>query len=154
MSDLDDAIFADLFAAEGAQPLLWEVASRCSCYSTDSHQPTWGCTLCGGLGAVFAPPVPVTGLFRSQTRWQGPREQGEIAHGEAQVTTPLSVKPGYTDRRVRDRFTVLPATGDAAEGRVFYPAADPVPFLFAGVQRAWRVTLQSLEQSQRLIPQP
>lgn len=154
MSDLDDSIFTSLFLSEGAHQMTWEVATRCSCYSTDTRQPTWGCPHCGGLGAVFAEAIIVRGLFRAQSRWQGSRAQGELAHGEAQFTTPLSCKPGYTDRRIRDRFTVIPAVGDLTEGRIFYPGAEPVPFLFNGVQRAWRVQLQSMDQTDRVVPQP
>jgi len=55
---------------------------------------------------------------------------------------------------VRDRFTTVVAVGDSEQplpdglpatfkGRVFYPAAPAVPFIFNNVQRAWRVQLQS-----------
>lgn len=154
MASIDDALFEDIFTAEGASTLLWEVASRCSCYSEDSKQPQWGHELCGGLGVVYADPVTIRALFRAQSRYISPRREGELDHGEAQLTTRLEHKPGYTDRRVRDRYTVVPATGDAAAGRVFYPAAVAVPFIFDNVQRAWRVQLQSMEQSARIVPQP
>ena len=152
MSATDDAIFADLFISEGAITLDWETATRCSCWSDDSKQPDWNHDVCGGTGIIYAAPQRVTGLFRSQSRWISPRREGEIDHGEAQLTTPLSVKPNYVDRRIRDRFTVV-QEGDTPAGRVFYPATPPVPFLFDGVQYAWRVQLQAADQADRVVPQ-
>lgn len=152
MSAVDDAIFADLFQSEGAITMTWEVASRCTCWSADSRQPLWDCPLCSGYGVQFTQPVTITGLFRSQSRWISPRREGEIDHAEAQLTTPLSVKPNYTDRRVRDRFIVT-QEGDTNKGRVFYPATPPTPFLFDGVQYAWRVQLQGADQDDRVVPQ-
>lgn len=150
--DLDTAIFEELFGSwEGAVALSWEQASRCSCYSEDSKQPEWGHAPCNGTGTLFAGPQTVRGLFRSQDRWLSFRREGELDHGEAQLTTALSVRPGYIDRRVRDRLTTLEAIGDAAEGRVFYPAAPARPFIFANVQRAWRVALQAADDDQRLV---
>jgi hypothetical protein len=152
MADVDTAIFEDLFMIwEGAVALSWEVASRCSCYSEDSKQPDWGCSICGGMGVIFTEPVTTKGLFRSQDRFLSFRREGEIIHGEAQLTTPLGVRPGYIDRRVRDRFTTLEAVGDFEEGRIFYPAAQARPFIFANVQRAWRVALQAASEDQRLV---
>jgi hypothetical protein len=150
--DLDTAIFEDLFSWEGAVALSWEVATRCTCYSDDSKQPEWGHVACGGSGVIFAAPITIYGLFRGQDRWLNFRRQGELEHGESQLTTPLDVRPGYTDRRVRDRFTAPEVVGDAAEGRVFYPAAQAKPFLFANVQRAWRVSLQAASENDRLVP--
>lgn len=150
-ADLDTAIFEGVFTAEGAVGLSWEVASRCPCYTDDSKQPEWGCPKCSGIGVIFTPPVTIQGLFRSQDRWLSFRRQGELDHGEAQLTTPLDVRPGYTDRRVRDRLTTLQAVGDAAEGRVFYPSAPAKPFIFANVQRAWRVSLQAASENDRLV---
>lgn len=151
----DEDLFADvIFAGEGASVLTWEVGTRCSCYSPDSRQPDWQHVPCGGLGAIYAAPVPVRGLLRGQSRWTSHRVSGEHGLGEAQLTTPVSVKPGYTDMRIRDRFTVVAATGDFAPGRIFYPAAEAIPFLFDGVQMAWRVQLQSMEQATRGKPQP
>lgn len=147
-------VFADIFAGEGAVRLAWEVAARCTCWTDDSRQPEWGHLACGGFGVIYAAPVTVRGLFRSQARWTSSRVSGERGLGEAELTTPVAVHPGYSDRRVRDRFTVLDAPGDAVHGRVFFPAADAVPFVFAGVQRAWRVQLQALEQDDRVVPQP
>jgi hypothetical protein len=149
--DLDTAIFEDLFSWEGAVALSWEVASRCTCYSDDSKQPEWGHQLCGGTGVIYAPATTIYGLFRSQDRWLTFRREGELEHGEASLTTPLAVRPGYTDRRVRDRLTTQQAVGDAAEGRIFYPAAQAKPFLFANVQRAWRVSLQAASENDRLV---
>lgn len=159
LTDLDDDIFAAIFAEEGAVQLAWEQASRCDCTTDDSKQPAWGCPQCGGAGVVYAAPQTITGLFRSQSRWLSFRREGELAHGEAQLTTPLSVRPGYTDRRVRDRFTAIPAATDGGRemptqlpaefvGRAFFPAAQAVPFIFNGAQRAWRVQLQSAELDQ------
>jgi hypothetical protein len=153
MSELDDGLFADvIFALEGAVAMTWEVASRCTCYDPDTEQPDWNDPVCHGSGVTYAPPVAVAGLFRSQSRWISPRREGEIEKGEASVSFPTSVKPNYTDRRVRDRFTVTQASGDLAAGTVFYPAGQPVPFIFDGEQLAWRVQLQGLEQDQRLVP--
>jgi hypothetical protein len=152
MSAADDAIFADLFQAEGAITLTWEQASRCTCWSDDSHQPKWDCPICGGDGVTFTAPKTVKGLFRSQSRWISPRREGEIDHGEAQLTTPLTVKPNFVDRRVRDRFVVT-QEGDTSADRVFYPATPAVPFLFDGVQYAWRVQLQAADQTDRVVPQ-
>jgi hypothetical protein len=149
--DLDQSIMDDLFSWEGAVALGWEVSSRCSCYSEDSKQPEWGCSKCKGSGIVYAAAVTVHGLFRSQDRWLSFRREGELDHGEAQLTTPLDVRPGYIDRRVRDRFTTLEAVGDAGEGRVFYPATQAKPFLFNNVQRAWRVSVQAASEAQRLV---
>jgi hypothetical protein len=151
MAVLDDALFEELFAWEGASAITWEVASRCSCFTEDSKQPEWGHPPCKGTGVLYAPPVTIQGLFRSQDRWQSFRREGELERGEAQLTTPLSVKPGYVDRRIRDRFTVLQAVGDAAEGRVFFPASEAKPFIFENQQRAWRVSLQAADESQRLV---
>lgn len=154
MSDLDTGIFADLFVEEGAVQLIWEVSSQCDCTTGDTLEPVWGCPSCGGAGVTYAAGQTILGLFRSQARWLSFRRQGELDHGEAQLTTPLNVRPGYTDRRVRDRFTTVVAVGDSEQplpdglpatfkGRVFYPAAPAVPFIFNNVQRAWRVQLQS-----------
>ena len=153
MSELDDSIFGELVSLEGGVAMTWEAASRCSCYTTDTEQPQWDCPLCSGYGAIFAAAQPVTALFRSQARWISPRREGEFEHAEAQCTFPLTVKPTYIDRRVRDRFTVTQAQGDLAAGTVFYPAGEPSPFIFDGVQYAWRVQLQGMEQNQRLVKQ-
>jgi hypothetical protein len=151
MPDLDDAIIAEILGdEEGAVTLQWEVASRCSCITADTKQPRWECPLCAGSGVAYANPQSITGLFRSQSRWLSFRREGEFDHGEASLTTALSIRPGYTDRRVRDRFTTTAVSPDVAEGRVFYPAAPAVPFIFAGAQRAWRVQLQSAELAQQL----
>lgn len=154
MTDVDDTIFEELFGSwEGAVSLSWEVASRCTCYSSDSEQPTWGHAPCKGLGVLYAAPVVIQGLFRSQDRWLTFRAEGELDHGEAQLTTPTTVRPGYLDRRVRDRLTVIPSPTDVGEGRVFFPSAPAKPFIFANVQRAWRVALQALDEEQRLVNQ-
>lgn len=150
--DIDTSIFEDMFEEwEGSVALSWEQASRCPRTSADSLQPEWGCPLCKGTGVVFTAPTTIRGLFRAQDRWLSFKREGELDRGEAQLTTPLDVKPGYVDRRVRDRFTTLEAVGDAAEGRVFYPAAPAKPFLFTNVQRAWRVALQAADEDQRLV---
>jgi hypothetical protein len=149
--DLDSAIMEGIFSWEGAVALGWEIASRCSCYSEDSKQPEWGHESCKGTGILHAPPVTTYGLFRSQDRWLSFRREGELDHGEASLTTPLDVRPGYVDRRVRDRFTVLEAVGDPGEGRVFYPAAEAKPFIFNNVQRAWRVSVQAASEADRLV---
>lgn len=151
---MDAELIADLFQMEGASQLDWEQATRCDCYSEDSRQPEWGCQSCGGFGAVYADPVRITGLFRSQGRWVSPKSFGELDHGEAQLTLPIEHKPGFTDHRVRDRFTVVNATGDLAAGRVFYPAGPATPFMFGDQAHAWRVQLQSLEQRDRELAQP
>lgn len=147
-ADVDDAIFASLFDDwEGAVPLRWEQATRCGCFSIDSRQPNARCPSCSGTGVSYGPPTSITALFRSQTRWESFRAEGEIDHGEASLTTPLSVMPTYVDRRVRDRFTVMAALDDIPRGRVFVPSAPPVPFVFAGRQRAWRVQVQSMSEA-------
>lgn len=158
----DASVFAFLFNSEGALPCAWERASRCTtpredgspCFSEDTHQPNWNCTTCGGLGVTYAPVVLIRALFRGQSRWTSHKSSGEHGLGEAQLTTPVDVEPLYVDERVRDRFRLLAPADDAAQGRVFYPAAKAVPFVFAGVQRAWRVQLQSLTQTTRVRPQP
>lgn len=159
-----------VFEGEGSSVLTWEQGTRCVCFSEDSKQPKWsahpppGCS-CGGYGVIYAEPLDVVGLFRSQGRFNDFRAEGEFDHGEAALSTPKmpvtrngvtypACKPGYTDRRVRDRFKVLASEGDAAEGRVFYPAAKAVPFLVGNVQYAWRVQLQALAQEDRIAPQP
>lgn len=149
--DLDTAIFEELFTWEGSVGLSWEQASRCTCYSDDSKQPEWGHQPCKGTGVLFTSATTIQGLFRSQDRWLSFRREGELEHGEAQLTTPLGVMPGYIDRRVRDRFTTLEAIGDVADGRVFYPAAQAKPFIFNNVQRAWRVSLQAASDNDRLV---
>ena len=149
--DLDTGIFEELFTWEGAVALAWEQASRCGCYSEDSKQPEWGHEPCKGTGVLYAAPQTIYGLFRSQDRYLAFRREGELDKGEAQLTTPLGVRVGYVDRRVRDRLTTLEAVGDAAEGRVFLPAAQSKPFIFNNVQRAWRVALQALSEDQRLV---
>lgn len=151
-ADVDTGIFEELFSTwEGAVELTWEAATRCTCETPDSKQPLWGCPQCKGTGVIYAAPTRIKGLFRSQDRWLSFRREGELDHGEVQLTTPLSVKPGYVDRRVRDRFTTVAAVGDLAEGRVFLPSAPSSPFIFANVQRAWRVTVQALDEDQRLV---
>lgn len=152
MGTEDTAIFASLFDAEGAITMTWETGTRCSCWTTDSRQPQWDCPICGGSGVTYTAPQTIKGLFRSQSRWISPRREGEIDHGEAQLTTPLTVKPNYTDRRVRDRFVIV-QEGDTVADRVFYPATPPVPFLFDGVQYAWRVQLQAADQQDRVVQQ-
>lgn len=152
--NVDDELLAQVFAAEGSSELAWEVSTRCSCYSDDSHQPKWGHPVCGGLGVVYATPATVRGLFRSQSRWVNWRESGELDHGEATLTVPIADRPGYTDHRVRDRYTVIEAVGDIDAGRVFYPAGPASPFMFGNQARAWRVQLQSLEQQDRVQAQP
>lgn len=151
--DPDDDIFSELFdlgITEAATVLTWEVASRCPCMTDDTKQPVWDCPQCGGAGVTYLPPVQITGIFRDQSKWQSFRRQGELAHGEARLTTPLQVKPGYTDRRVRDRFTIPAAAGDSDEGHVFYAATPATPFMLMNIQRAWRVQLQSTNLAQQL----
>lgn len=150
----DAAIFAAIFQGEGAVELEWEVGTRCDCYSIDTRQPQWGHVACGGLGCLYAAPVAVRGLFRSRSSWQSRHSSGEHQLGEAQLTLPLAVRPGYTDERIRDRFRVLAAVADVAAGTVFYPQAHATSFLFAGAQRAWRVKVQALDQVTRTLPQP
>lgn len=150
----DAATFALIFNSQGAVAMTWEAATRCSCYDADTKQPQWGHVACGGLGAVFAAPVAIRALYRGQSRWQSRKGMGNIGLGDAQLTTPVAVKPGYVDDRIRDRFTVVSALGDLAAGRVFYPAAQAVPFIFGGAQRAWRVQVQGLDQANRTLPQP
>jgi hypothetical protein len=158
----DDELFEMIFESEGAIPMTWEIASRCStpredaspCFDADTKQPNWNCTNCGGLGAEYSAPVEILALFRGQSKWKRGSASGSTNIGEAQLTTPLDVKPGYTDDRIRDRFTCTVDVEDYAKGVVFYPAAVPIPFNFDGSQRAWRVQLQSLEQSARTRPQP
>lgn len=152
----DAALFAMLFdsRSEGSIELRWQSATRCDCYSDETKQPQWGHEPCGGLGAVYGPASTVYALFRGRSQWNSHRASGQHPIGEAQLTTPLAVKPAYVDDRIRDRFSVVNAVGDAEAGSVWYPAAKPVPFLFAGVQRAWRVQLQGLDQTTRTLPQP
>lgn len=148
----DAAIFRMIFAAEGAVRLTWEVASRCDCYTDNTRQPAWGHEPCGGLGAIYAEPLAITGLFRSQSRWKSRHSSGEHDLMDAQLTTLLAHKPGYTDEKIRDRFTVIGVTD--VEGAVFYAQAEAVPFILAGVHRAWRVKVQGLKQATRTLPQP
>lgn len=154
MGDAFDPAFALIFAAAGASDLKWEVGTRCTCWNPQTKQPQWGHALCGGYGTQYAAPVTIKALFRSRSSWNSHRASGQHPLSEAQLTTPLSAKPAYVDDRVRDRFTVIAAVGDAAAGSIWYPAAKPVPFLIAGVQRAWRVQLQGLDQATRTLPQP
>lgn len=170
MSVIDQAVLTAIFEGDGVSVLHWQAGTRCVCYSDDSKQPRWsaqpppGCT-CGGYGVIYAAPVDVVGLFRSQSRFLSFRAEGELDHGEASLTVPKmpvtrlgvtypACKPGYHDRRVRDRFTVVPSADDVAEGRVFYPAAKAVPFIVGNEQLAWRVQLQALAQEDRVVPQP
>lgn len=149
----DAAIFDLIFNSEGALHVSWEVASRCDCYSQDTRQPEWGHEACAGLGAIYAPAVTIRALFRAQSRWSGRRVTGQMALADAQLTTRLEHKPGWVDERIRDRYVLLDATGDSA-GKIFYPSAAAVPFVVDGVQRAWRVQLQGLDQNTRTLPQP
>lgn len=151
-----------VFAGPGASVLQWERGTRCDCYNAATDQPEWGHAPCGGFGVIYADPIDVRVLFRSQGRWQSFRMEGQIALGEAELTTPrfsgpggvVACEPSYTDDRVRDRFRVPAADGDAEAGRVFYPASTPIPFLMANTHLAWRVQLQSMEQDDRVTPQP
>lgn len=152
--DVDTAIFEDLFSIwEGAVELGWQKATRCKCLNVETKQASPSCTECYGSGVVYGEPVTTKALFRSQDRYVSRRMQGELAHGDAQLTTPLTVKPVYIDAKVRDRFTVTQASGDLETGRVFYPSAQPVPFIFTNIQRAWRTSVQAAEQQDRVIPQ-
>jgi hypothetical protein len=144
VSAVDDILLSDLFSWEGASPMRWEQASRCSCWSEDTKQPEWGCALCGGKGIIYADPVTITGLFRSQSRWTHNRREGELDHAEAVLTVRVEHTPGYVDRRVRDRYLVIPATGDEAAGRLFVPSGPPTPFIFDGTQHAWRVQVAAV----------
>lgn len=140
----------------GASELAWEIGAPCTCaLNARTRQPQWTCPDCAGLGATYSPPVTIRGLFRSQSRWTNKQASGEHSLGDAQLST-LSIehRPGYTDARVRDRFTVLASPTDTDRGRVFYPATQAVPFLIGNLQRGWRVQLQSLEQATRALPQP
>lgn len=154
-----------VFAGPGASELLWEVATRCDCINERTKEPTWGCPDCAGLGTTYTGAVAVRGLFRGQSRWVMPMMMGEHGLGEAELTTAAfdlttggvdypACKPAYTDHRVRDRFTVVRALGDIEQGRVFYPAAQPVPFLFGSEHLAWRVQLQGADQATRILRQP
>jgi hypothetical protein len=58
-----------VFTSPGATELLWEAATSCDCFADDTHQPQWGHEPCGGWGVVYAAPVTVKVLFRSQARW-------------------------------------------------------------------------------------
>lgn len=151
--DPDDDIFSSMFdlgESDGAVELDWEQATECQCLTADTKQPAWNCPQCGGKGVRYLPARRITGLFRGRTQFQSYRREGELAHGEAQLTTPLSVKPGFVSRLVRDRITVRAAVADAVDDTVFYPATPPIPFVFNSIQRAWRVQLQSAKLSQDL----
>lgn len=158
---MGDPLFDLIFTGEGAAQLTWEVASRCvtpradgtPCWAEATKQPAWDCLTCGGLGVVYAAAVEITGLFRGQSRWTSRQPSGEHGLGEAALTTRTPHKPGYVDERVRDRFTVLAAVGDVEAGRVFYPAAQAIPFIFDGEQEGWRIQLQGLDQSSRVKAQ-
>lgn len=151
MTDIDSMVFELIEAGEGMSELRWERAEPCPRIDPSTKQPVWECPLCNGTGVIYAEPETIQGLFRSQARMLSFRREGEFAHGDAELTTMLDVKPGYVDRRVRDRFTVLPATGDEAEERVFYPSAPASPFIVGNVQRAWRVSLQAASEKDRLV---
>lgn len=139
----------------GASDLTWEVATRCDCYDPDTEQPQWTHAPCGGLGAIYAPPVTIRALLSGQSRWTDKKASGEIPHGQAQLSTlNVAHKPAYVDGRIKDRITVIAALDDALRGRVFYPAAKPTPFIIGNVQRGWRVQLQALEQATRTLAQP
>ena len=148
--DIDSMFFELIEDGEGMSELHWEQAEACPRTDAATKQPLWECPLCNGTGVIYQAAQLIQGLFRSQARELSFRRQGEFAHGDALLTTMLAVKPSYVDRRVRDRFTVLPATGDAGEQRVFYPSAPAVPFIVADIQRAWRVTLQAASNLDRL----
>lgn len=156
--DPDDDIFSaffDLGGCEAAVPLMWEKAVRCDqCLTPDTKQPRWGqeCPQCDGKGVRYLPGTQITGFFRGRSQYQSYRVQGELQHGEAQLTVPLAVNISYVDRLVRDRITVLAAVGDQERGTVFFPATKPVPFVFNGIQRAWRVQLASIDRQQDLAP--
>jgi hypothetical protein len=158
----DDAIFELIFDGEGALELTWEIASQCTeprpdgspCYSSDTRQPAWDCTSCGGLGVAYSPPATVRALLQGQSRWKSQHVSGQKPLGEARLTTPLDVRPQWRDDRVRDRFTVPMDVDDVTAGTVFYVTGPPVPFNFGGAQRAWRVQLSSLDQGTRARPQP
>lgn len=149
-----------VFSGPGAAELLWTpVDRRCDCITADSHQPRFDHALCGGTGVLRAQPRLVRGLFRSQGRWTSWQMVGEFALGEAELTLPafdgpdgsgiVACKPAYLDHRTRDTFATPAAHDDGPEGRTFFPAASPVPFLFGGEHVAWRVQLQSLARSQQ-----
>jgi hypothetical protein len=142
LEDLDDQLVE----------LRWEAASRCTCWNDDTKQPGWDHQPCGGTGVLYAPAVIVRGLYRSRSEWRSRHMQGEHRLGEAQLTVPLNARPGYVDARVRDRYTVTHAVGDAEAGSTWLPAATAVPFLWMGEQEAWRVQLQGLDQSTRVKP--
>lgn len=168
---MSDLAFQMIWRGEGAVHLRWEAASRCTqprgngdpCTSADTRQPSWDCTLCGGLGVVFAAPVDVVGLYRSRSAWTQKRMSGEHVMGEAELTTPsVAIAgispawcPGWSDDRVRDRLTAVAAFGDVAPGTVFCPSTRAVPFIFNNVQEGWRVQLQAVDNElTRVRPQP
>jgi hypothetical protein len=121
----------------------------------DTRQPDWDCTSCGGLGADYsaagdrhlrALPRPVA-LEGQQQRRPARARRGAADHAGERAPR--------LDRRPHPRSLHRPDdVGDVAAGTVFYPAAKPVPFMFGGAQRAWRVQLSSLDQSTRTRPQP
>lgn len=154
--------FRRIFSGPGASTLAWEVGTRCDCYDPVTHQPAWDHEPCGGLGTRYSAPTEIRALFRGQSRWTSHQSSGEHGLGEAQLTTSsvdiptvtAGCKPGYTDERVRDRFTVLRAAGDVPPGRVWYPAAQAIPFMLDDSQAAWRVQLQGMDQATRVRRQP
>ncbi|MGH3261172.1 MAG: hypothetical protein ACRDNS_04165 [Trebonia sp.] len=80
-SPLDDAIFADLFADEGAQPLLWEQAVipvPGVGLTADSLQPRLGepDPAAAGTGIEYQPGITVYGLFRARGQWLSYRRGG------------------------------------------------------------------------------
>lgn len=150
----DDLIFQAIFTGEGASLLRWDIAARCHCYSTNTKQPGWECEDCRGLGVVYPESRQVRGLYRGRSQWTSRRVSGEHGLADAQLTVPVDCHPTYVDERVRDRFVALEAFGDFEPGRVFFPAATAVPFLFDGVQRAWRVQLQGADETTRTRPAP
>lgn len=166
---VEQTAIVELFQSSNATVLNWQQASPCTgvpgCPNPETKAPLWGCSKCGGTGVALADAVQVLALFRSQEKWLGKQPEGEYDLGQAQLTTPAvditldgvtypACKPGYVDRYVRDRFTVVHAAGDTADGRVFVPAAHVVPFIWAGATLGWRVLVQSLADKQRVVPTP
>lgn len=70
----------------------WQEAEICSCWNTDSGQPSYSCTACNGKGYVYQPAIEVTAVVMSITLNKDFQEMaGMFEVGDAVMIVPKRV---------------------------------------------------------------
>lgn len=83
--------FEELIDRRG-RSVAWEEAVICSCWNTDSGQPSYSCKACHGKGYVYQPPVEVNALVTSVTLNKEYQEMaGVFEVGDAVMTVPKRI---------------------------------------------------------------